>query len=150
MFYGFCFVLKLIAFFQTVPPYCKILSSPAFHALNILHYGNLWGLFFLLTIAPEFMADELGFNFQSAGLYSSLPHLARFLAGFIFGWIGDCLRRRNTSPNCTRKSFCVFCKKLYAFMKMACFENNVRFFQHTSFRDYYCYRFHISKSLVLL
>lgn len=56
------------------------------------------------------MAHELGFNFQEAGIYSSLPHLARFLAGFVFGWIGDYLRRRNTSSNCIRKSFCTFCE----------------------------------------
>lgn len=116
--------------FQTVPPYFKIMTSPAFQALNILHYGNLWGLFFLLTIAPEFMADALGFNFQSAGVYSSLPHLARFLTGFIFGWIGDCMRRRNSSPNCTRKSFCVFCKTVVFFFnfpvrRMLHFHNNI-------------------------
>lgn len=94
---------------KRVPPYQKIFSSVPFIALIILHYGNLWGLFFLLTIAPQFM-KTLGFDLKSSGIYSSLPHLARFLMGFVFGWIGDCLRRRRTNPTFIRKSFCIFCE----------------------------------------
>ncbi|XP_055314153.1 sialin-like isoform X2 [Sitodiplosis mosellana] len=92
---------------KKVPPYGKIFMSIPFIALIILHYGNLWGLFFLLTIAPDFMNSSLGFDLKSSGIYSSLPHLARFLMGFLFGWIGDCLRNR-TNPTIIRKSFCIF------------------------------------------
>lgn len=135
-----------------MPPYFRIMTSPAFIALTILHYGNLWGLFFLLTIAPEFMADALGFNFQNAGIYSSLPHLARFLAGFVFGWIGDCLRRRNTSPNITRKSFCVFCKTVnpHNFLVDRYFTLFHSMFQHILSLVYCCSPSHTSMSLAWL
>lgn len=56
------------------------------------------------------MFDSLGFDLKKAGILSSLPHLARFLAGFVFGWIGDCLRRKHMSQTLMRKSFCIFCK----------------------------------------
>lgn len=94
---------------KKVPPYGKIFLSIPFIALIILHYGNLWGLFFLLTISPEYLKNQLEFNIKSSGIYSSLPHLARFLMGFVFGWIGDYLRHR-TNPTVIRKSFCIFCE----------------------------------------
>lgn len=99
-------------FAQKVPPYGQIFKSVPFISLLLLHYGNLWGLLFLLTIAPEYMKEALGFNMKNSGIYASLPHLARFLAGFVFGWIGDCLRRRTMSPTLMRKSFCLFCEYL--------------------------------------
>ncbi|XP_031626971.1 sialin-like [Contarinia nasturtii] len=93
---------------KQIPPYGKMFSSISFISLIVLHYGNLWGLFFVLTIAPEFMNSSLGFNMKESGIYSSLPHLARFLAGFLFGQIGDYLRRRNTNSTFLRKFFCIF------------------------------------------
>lgn len=42
---------------KAIPPYLKFLSSLPFLSLMILHYGNLWGLFFLLTAAPKFMNE---------------------------------------------------------------------------------------------
>lgn len=105
---------------KRVPPYFKIFTSIPFIALIILHYGNLWGLFFLLTIAPDFMNKALGFDMKNSGLYSSLPHLARFLMGFVFGWIGDCLRRRSTNPTFIRKSFCIFCESTSSVIIIIC------------------------------
>lgn len=93
------------------PPLCSVLSSIPFLALMILHYGSLWGLYFLQTAAPMFMTEALNFNLSKAGMLSSLPHLARLLAGFGFGAIGDFIRRRNfMKVTTTRKSFCLFCK----------------------------------------
>ncbi|XP_031626879.1 sialin-like [Contarinia nasturtii] len=93
---------------KQIPPYRKIFSSISFISLILLHFGNLWGLFFLLTIAPEYMQSSLNFNMKESGIYSSLPHLARFLAGFLFGQIGDYLRHRNTNSTFLRKFFCIF------------------------------------------
>lgn len=39
------------------PPMLSIAKSVPFWALLILHYGNLWGNFFLLTGAPKFMNE---------------------------------------------------------------------------------------------
>lgn len=57
------------------------------------------------------MNKVLKFDFKDSGLLASLPHLARFLAGFAFGYIGDVLRLRQwMSPTAIRKVFCLFCK----------------------------------------
>jgi MFS transporter, ACS family, solute carrier family 17 (sodium-dependent inorganic phosphate cotransporter), other len=93
------------------PPIGSVLTSIPFFALTILHYGSLWGLYFLQTAAPMFMTEALNFNLSKAGMLASLPHLARLLAGFGFGAIGDFIRRKNfINVTTTRKSFCIFCK----------------------------------------
>lgn len=93
------------------PPVGSVLSSIPFLALMILHYGSVWGLYFLQTAAPMFMTEALNFNLSKAGMLSSLPHLARLLAGFGFGAIGDFIRRKNfLKVTTTRKSFCLFCE----------------------------------------
>lgn len=38
-------------------PVFSILTSIPFYALLMLHFGNLWGLYFLLTASPKFMND---------------------------------------------------------------------------------------------
>lgn len=40
-----------------MPPFCKLITSVPFIALTLLHYGNLWGLYFLITAAPKFMSE---------------------------------------------------------------------------------------------
>jgi MFS transporter, ACS family, solute carrier family 17 (sodium-dependent inorganic phosphate cotransporter), other len=96
---------------KSMPPLFEMFKSPAFWALNILHFGNVWGLYFLLTAAPKFLNEVFGFNLAKVGFLSSLPYLFRLIFGFIFGFIGDKIRQKNliTVTN-TRKSFCIFCK----------------------------------------
>lgn len=92
-------------------PLSKVLTSVPFWALILLHFGNNWGLYFLLTAAPKFMNEVLGFKLAKAGFLSALPYLARLLAGFIFGSIGDCIRKKELlSVTSTRKIFTIFCK----------------------------------------
>lgn len=99
---------------KSFPPVFRVLTSIPFLALMILHYGSLWGLYFLQTAAPMFMTEALNFNLSKAGILSSLPHLARLLAGFGFGAIGDFIRRRNfLKVTTTRKSFCIFCEYFF-------------------------------------
>lgn len=96
---------------KKIVPVFQVLTSIPFLALMILHYGSLWGLYFLQTAAPMFMSEALGFNLSKAGVLSALPHLARLIAGFGFGSLGDYLRRKNIlGVTATRKSFCLFCK----------------------------------------
>lgn len=85
-----------------------------FLALTVLHYGNLWGLFFLISAAPMFMSEVLGFNLAQAGILASLPYLARLFAGFAFGALGDVIRKKQLMHVTTvRKFFCIFCEFLY-------------------------------------
>lgn len=96
---------------KQLPPLGSVLTSIPFYALTILHYGSLWGLYFLQTAAPMFMTEALNFNLSKAGILSALPHLARLIAGFGFGAIGDFIRRREIlKVTMTRKSFCLFCE----------------------------------------
>jgi ACS family sodium-dependent inorganic phosphate cotransporter len=92
-------------------PLGKVFTSIPFIALLILHYGSLWGLFFLMNAAPMFMVQALNFNLSKAGFVAALPPLARLIAGFIFGSIGDLIRSKKIfSVTTVRKSFCLFCK----------------------------------------
>lgn len=92
------------------PPVLKLVTSVPFWSLLILHYGNLWGLYFLITAAPKYMNEILHFNLTKAGILSSLPYLARMIAGFIFGSIGDYIRAKNLlSVTAIRKVFIIFC-----------------------------------------
>lgn len=99
---------------QKVAPYLKMATSIPFLSLMLLHYGNLWGLFFLMTATPKFMSEVLKFDLAKAGILASLPPLTRLLFGFVFGQIGDTLRdKKIMSVTATRKFFCLFCKSSY-------------------------------------
>uniref|UniRef100_A0A182TBS6 Major facilitator superfamily (MFS) profile domain-containing protein n=1 Tax=Anopheles maculatus TaxID=74869 RepID=A0A182TBS6_9DIPT len=76
------------------PPLLSVVTSLPFIALVLSHYSSFWGLNFFVTQAPKFINEVLGFNLTNAGFLSSLPYLARMFSGFIFGYIGDWLRRR--------------------------------------------------------
>lgn len=100
----------VIAKRHELPPIMKMLKSLPFHALVLLHFSDVWGVFFLLTSAPMFMSQVLKFNLKDAGLASSLPYIARLVFGFLFGAIGDHLMRRGVGATKIRKIFCIFCK----------------------------------------
>lgn len=51
-------------FFQSLPPFLSLMTSLPFLALNVLHYGNMWGMFFLLTAAPKFMSEVSQISFS--------------------------------------------------------------------------------------
>lgn len=85
--------------------------SIPFWALIILHFGNLWGLFFLLTAGPNFMSTVLGFDLGHTGFLAALPYLARLIFGCIFGQIGDVITQKELMTKTTiRKVFLLFCK----------------------------------------
>ncbi|XP_057653475.1 sialin-like [Diorhabda carinulata] len=91
------------------PPYKDIFLTIPFWALLILHFGNLWGLFFLMTAGPNFLSSVLGFTLGHTGILASLPYLARLILGIIFGQIGDFIIRKHYMEKTTiRKSFILF------------------------------------------
>ncbi|KAL9915576.1 sialin isoform 1-T2 [Glossina fuscipes fuscipes] len=91
-----------------IPPYWSIMKSTPFWGLILLHYGSMWGLFFLLTATPKFLSEVLGFNLSSAGFIASLPHLVRMLGAFVFGSLADWIRRRDwLTVTAMRKIFCI-------------------------------------------
>jgi len=115
---------------KRLPPVVSVFTSIPFYALLVLHYGSLWGLFFLMNAAPLFMTQALNFNLAKAGFLAALPPLARLLAGFAFGAIGDYLRRKNTfSVTTIRKSFCLFCKCHFSCVWIIC-DNEIQIHCH--------------------
>jgi len=96
---------------KELPPVRKMFRSSPFYALLLLHFSDVWGLFFLLISMPMFMSQVLKFDLKSAGFLSSLPYIARFMFGFAFGAAGDYLRKHGIlSVTSIRKLFCVFCE----------------------------------------
>lgn len=92
-------------------PVTDIFTSIPFYALLILHFGNLFGLFFLLSATPRFMTDILKFKLTNVGCFSSIPQVMRIICGFLFGWIGDYQQRNKIlSATTIRKFYCIFCK----------------------------------------
>lgn len=92
-------------------PLWELAKSLPFWSLLLLHYGSLWGMYFLLTAAPKFMNEVLGFNLTKSGFLAALPYLARLISAFVFGSIGDSLLQSGRlSVTQIRKVFCVFCK----------------------------------------
>ncbi|XP_026725730.1 sialin-like isoform X2 [Trichoplusia ni] len=92
-----------------LPPFKNIITSFPFLAMVILHYGNLWGLYFIMTVGPKFVSSVLGFELSAAGVISALPYLARLFLATIFGVVGDfILARKLMSTTIIRKFFCLF------------------------------------------
>lgn len=42
---------------QSWPPYKSLIFSLPFWSLLLLHYGSMWGLFFLITATPKFLSE---------------------------------------------------------------------------------------------
>lgn len=100
-------------------PYWEMLKSVPLWSLLILNYGSLWGMYFLLTSAPKFMNEVLGYNLTKSGFLAALPYLARMISGFVFGIIGDAvLRTGRLSVTWIRKIFCIFCE--YSTLMVSC------------------------------
>lgn len=92
-----------------LPPFKRICTSFPFLAMIILHFGNLWGLYFIMTVGPQFVSSVLGFELATIGIISALPYLARLFMATIFGTIGDCiLSRKLMTTTAIRKFFCLF------------------------------------------
>lgn len=96
---------------QSWTPLRQVLTSVPTLALIVLQYGNLWGFLFLVTGAPRFMSEVLGFSLAQAGLLASLPYICRWLGGIVFALLADWMRRRRAIGLMNlRRLFCVFCR----------------------------------------
>nr|CAI5841296.1 unnamed protein product [Callosobruchus analis] len=72
---------------KRLPPYKEIFLSVPFWALVVLHFGNMWALFFLLTAGPNFITNVLAFDLGHTGILAALPYLARLILACLFGQI---------------------------------------------------------------
>lgn len=90
-----------------------------------MQYSSLWGLFFLMTAAPMFMRDVLGFSLATTGFLGSLPYLVRWLSSLLFAFIADYIRSFNLlSVMNNRRIFAVICKYIrYIFWRSSIKSN---------------------------
>ncbi|XP_044272676.1 putative inorganic phosphate cotransporter [Tribolium madens] len=95
---------------KVFPPYHKMLCfNIPFWALVVAQLGNLWGLNLIITYAPKFMAETLGFNIKASAGLAALPYLARLLFSNVFGIVGDYMRKKDImSVTKIRKFFIIF------------------------------------------
>lgn len=97
---------------QAWPPLGEMACSLPFWALFALQFGNSWGSFFLVTAAPKFMSEILGFDIGKTGLLAGLPYLLRTLVAFGVAAVAKRLEMRYAGVSATfwRKFFTVFCE----------------------------------------
>jgi len=87
-------------------PWRKIFTSLPVWALAIAYFVCNWGMNMLITWAPVFMYDVLGFNVTNSGIFSAVPFLANVFM-VPLGWFVDWLRSPGRLPtNVVRKIFC--------------------------------------------
>lgn len=62
------------------------------------------------------MSSVLGFDLGHTGFLAAIPYLARMLAGFVFGILGDCIVKKELMSKTTvRKTFTFMCKYILSF-----------------------------------
>ncbi|XP_059045667.1 putative inorganic phosphate cotransporter [Achroia grisella] len=85
-------------------PWKSLFTSMSFISLIIVHCGQNWGFWTLMTEIPSYMNQVLGVNMKSNGLMSALPYLSMFLLSFPFGFISNYVISKNwLSVTATRK-----------------------------------------------
>ncbi|KAH0566797.1 sialin-like isoform X1 [Cotesia glomerata] len=90
-------------------PILKILKSIPFICLVLCHFGNVFLLFFYQNGMMLYQTKALGFKLTKGGVVSGLPWASRVLFAFVFGWIGDTIKRKDKlSVTALRKCATVF------------------------------------------
>ncbi|XP_069705476.1 sialin-like [Periplaneta americana] len=91
-------------------PWKEVLLSRPMWMNIIAQWGNIWGLFTLITQSPTYFKYIHGWDIRMAGLLSGIPHLARIGFAIIISFIGDYLLKKNSmSRTNVRKMATAFC-----------------------------------------
>ncbi|XP_053593605.1 putative inorganic phosphate cotransporter isoform X2 [Microplitis demolitor] len=90
-------------------PLLKILTSIPFICLVLCHFGNVFLLFFYQNGMMLYQTKALGFKLTKGGVVSGLPWASRVLFAFVFGWVGDTIKRKEIlSVTALRKCATIF------------------------------------------
>uniref|UniRef100_A0A1B6DF26 Putative inorganic phosphate cotransporter n=1 Tax=Clastoptera arizonana TaxID=38151 RepID=A0A1B6DF26_9HEMI len=76
-------------------PVKEILTSMPFYSLALVHFGQNWGFYTLLTLAPSYMNSVLGFDITSNGYFSAMPYLIQWITLIAFSVIADYVIKNN-------------------------------------------------------
>ncbi|XP_017753621.1 PREDICTED: putative inorganic phosphate cotransporter [Eufriesea mexicana] len=85
-------------------PWKAIFTSVPMWALIIVHCGQNWGYWTLVTELPTYMNDVLHFKLSDSGLLSGLPYLVMWLLSFPVCWLADYYLEKGVSKGLIRKS----------------------------------------------
>ncbi|CAH2017454.1 unnamed protein product [Acanthoscelides obtectus] len=87
-------------------PWTKILTSLPFLGITLAQFGCSWGDNISFIEMPSYINKILKYNIDANGVVSSLPFLANFILGFIFGYVADTvIKKRIMSLERCRKVF---------------------------------------------
>ncbi|XP_044009620.1 putative inorganic phosphate cotransporter [Aphidius gifuensis] len=90
-------------------PILKIMTSIPFISLILCHFGNLFLLFFYQNGMMLYQTKALGFKLTKGGFVAGLPWASRVIFAFVFGWIGDTIKRKKLMSITTlRKGATIF------------------------------------------
>ncbi|KYM76069.1 Putative inorganic phosphate cotransporter, partial [Atta colombica] len=84
-------------------PWKAMFTSVPMWALIIVHCGQNWGYWTLLTEIPSYMTGVLNFKVQAGGIFSALPYLAMWILSFPMSWFSDYALKKNVSRAVVRK-----------------------------------------------
>lgn len=73
------------------PPLLKIFSSLPFLSLIVVHFGQNWGFYTLLTETPTYLNEIQHFSLKTNGLLSALPYLCMWIFSICIGSLADYL-----------------------------------------------------------
>ena len=87
-------------------PWKAILTSAPALSLLVVHCGQNFGHWMLLTEMPNYMKTALHFDIKKNGLISALPYVSLWLATFLVGWSAQRINERRLLPlTVSRKLF---------------------------------------------
>ncbi|EZA50530.1 putative inorganic phosphate cotransporter isoform X2 [Ooceraea biroi] len=84
-------------------PWKEIFTSVPMWALIIVHVGQNWGYWTLLTEIPSYMTGVLNFKIDKSGWISALPYLAMWLLSFPVSWLSDFALEKGMPRGIVRK-----------------------------------------------
>jgi MFS transporter, ACS family, solute carrier family 17 (sodium-dependent inorganic phosphate cotransporter), other len=85
-------------------PWRALFGAPAVWAIVVSHFASNWALYFFLAWLPSYFKESLGLTIANAGLFSTVPWIAMFLAANSAGWISDALLKRGADVLVLRKT----------------------------------------------
>ncbi|KOB69179.1 Sodium-dependent phosphate transporter [Operophtera brumata] len=89
---------------KLITPWKSIWTSLPFISLIVVHCGQNWGFWTLMTEMPSYMKQVLGVDIKANGVMTALPYLAMYLLSFPFGYMTDFLPNNGwLSITATRK-----------------------------------------------
>ncbi|CAH2096620.1 unnamed protein product [Euphydryas editha] len=87
-------------------PWKSVFTSLPFISLIIVHCGQLWGFWTLMTEIPSYMKQVLGVDITSNGMLSALPYIAMYVLSFPIGFASDfILKKKWLTVTACRKLF---------------------------------------------